>query len=162
MVRPAVPGTLFRGLILADIRSGPARKDFLPKRNNLAGIRIADPFMGGGTPLIEANRVGCEVQGFDINPMATWIVREEIDSIDVSAYRQAARRLLEALRTEIGPYYRTSCPLYGDANVPVKSFLWVKILDCTHCGQAFDLFPGYLVARKPASPDECLGVPDLW
>jgi len=32
--------------------------------------------MGGGTPLLEANRVGCDVQGFDINPMAAWIVKK--------------------------------------------------------------------------------------
>lgn len=31
--------------------------------------------MGGGTPLLEANQVGGDVQGFDINPTAAWIVR---------------------------------------------------------------------------------------
>jgi adenine-specific DNA methylase len=35
--------------------------------------------MGGGTPLIEANRVGCDVIGYDINPMAWWIVNREIE-----------------------------------------------------------------------------------
>jgi hypothetical protein len=31
--------------------------------NDFPGLTIADPFMGGGTPLIEANRVGCGRQG---------------------------------------------------------------------------------------------------
>ena len=152
------PGTLFRGLILAEFGRDRLEKTFY-RRNDLSGIRIADPFMGGGTPLIEANRVGCEVQGFDINPMAAWIVREEIESLDLSAYRQTIRSLLAALRTEIDRYYRTSCPLYGDTNVPVKSFLWVKVLDCTLCGQAFDLFPGYLVAKNRRHPMNVLVCP---
>ena len=47
--------------------------------------------MGGGTPLIEANRAGCDVQGFDVDPMSAWIVREEIENLDVAAYEAAAR-----------------------------------------------------------------------
>ena len=56
--------------------------------------------MGGGTPLIEANRIGCDVTGFDINPMAAWIVREEIEHLDVDAYEQEAASLLGKLRAE--------------------------------------------------------------
>ena len=29
--------------------------------------------MGGGIPLLEANRVGCDVLGYDINPMAALV-----------------------------------------------------------------------------------------
>ncbi|MDP6559901.1 MAG: DNA adenine methylase, partial [Candidatus Binatia bacterium] len=47
--------------------------------NNLPGYHVADPFMGGGTPILEANRVGCDVTGFDINPMSYWIVKQEIE-----------------------------------------------------------------------------------
>jgi hypothetical protein len=53
--------------------------------NDFPGLAIADPFMCGGMPLIEANRVGCDVQGFDINPMAARIVREEIVHLDLDA-----------------------------------------------------------------------------
>ena len=31
-------------------------------------------------------------------------------------------------------------------DVPVKYFLWVKVIDCVRCGQSIDLFPGYLLA----------------
>ncbi len=48
--------------------------------------------MGGGTPLLEANRLGCDVIGFDINPMAAWIIREEIDHIDLVKYRSLANK----------------------------------------------------------------------
>jgi len=140
------PGTLFRALILAEFGGGPVADLFFAP-NDFPGKQIADPFMGGGTPMIEANRVGCDVIGWDINPMASWIVREEIERLDVKAYEHEATALLQELRLEIGTYYTTDCPLYGDVDVPVKYFLWVKQIDCAECGAAVDLFPGYLLAQ---------------
>ena len=157
------PGTLFRGLLLAEFGQGRL-EDLYFRSNDFPGLRIADPFMGGGTPLIEANRVGCDVEGFDINPMSAWIVREAIEPLDIAAYQRAARPLMDALRAEIEQYYRTSCPRYGDADVPVKTFLWVKVLDCDACGATFDLFPGYLLAenrRHPADVLVCSACGDL-
>ena len=145
------PGTLFRGLILAEFGNGPLQDTFFAN-NDLSGWQVADPFMGGGTPLIEANRLGCDVRGFDVNPMSAWIVREEIEHLDIKAYERAAKDLVATLHEQIGAYYRTRCPLYGDTEVPVKSFLWVKTLDCSACGDTFDLFPGYLLAANRRHP----------
>lgn len=146
------PGTLFRGLILSEFGERPLSESFF-KANDFPGLTVADPFMGGGTPLLEANRVGCDVLGFDINPMATWIVKEEIEHLDLAAYRCAANELLQALQRQLGSGYSTDCPLYGDRNVPVKYFLWVKVLDCEKCGKEFDLFPGYLIAGDTRHPN---------
>jgi adenine-specific DNA methylase len=151
------PGTLFRGLILAEFGDAPV-EDLFFQANSFPGKRVADPFMGGGTPLIEANRVGCDVLGFDINPMSAWIVREEIEHLDLPAYQEAAAALLKALRADLDGLYRTDCPLYGDKNVPVKYFLWVKEIDCEACGEAVPLYPGYLLsenARHPANVLVC-------
>jgi adenine-specific DNA methylase len=63
------PGALVRGLILSEFSSKPLKESFYAC-NDLKGLRIADPFMGGGAPLIEANRVGCDVMGCDINPIS--------------------------------------------------------------------------------------------
>jgi adenine-specific DNA methylase len=41
--------------------------------------------MGGDRRLLEANRLGCDVIGYDINPMAYWIVRQEIEHLDLGA-----------------------------------------------------------------------------
>ncbi|MCY4359913.1 MAG: DNA methylase, partial [Cyanobacteria bacterium MAG APA_bin_95] len=145
------PGTLFRGLMLAEFGDDDLERMFF-ESNDFSGLRIADPFMGGGTPLIEANRIGCDVIGFDVNPMAAWVVREEIQGLDLNSYRQAANELVSTLQDQIGAYYRTSCPLYGDPDVPVKSFLWVKVLECDACSFTFDLFPGYLLAEDRRHP----------
>ena len=145
------PGSLFRGLVLSEFSDEPLAKTYF-RANDFSGRVIADPFIGGGTPLIEANRVGCDVIGFDINPMATWIVQEEITRIDLRLYRETANELISSLGHEIGDFYVTNCPTYGDKNVPVKYFLWVKVLDCEKCGAEIDLFPGYLLAQNRRHP----------
>ena len=103
------PGTLFRSLLLSEFSSGTQREVFY-QSHNLAGKRIADPFMGGGTPLLEANRLGCNVLGYDINPMAHWIVREEIENIDLTEYRKAAEGVLTELEAKIGHLISNSMP----------------------------------------------------
>lgn len=149
------PGTLFRALVLSEFGNGPLQ-DLFFQRNDFPGKLIADPFMGGGTPLIEANRVGCDVQGFDINPMAAWIVREEIEHLDIPAYQYAAREFLSTLRTELDALYRTDCPRYGDKNVPVKYFIWVKEVECEHCSASVPLHPGYLLSEDARHPRNVL------
>jgi adenine-specific DNA methylase len=86
------------------------------------------------------------------NPIAAWIVREELEHLDLDAYRAAAASLMSTLEKKIGDFYRTDCPHYGDHNVPVKYFLWVKTLPCENCGEAVDLLPGYLVADNTRHP----------
>ena len=151
------PGTLFRALALAEFSDGPVEDVFF-QLNDFPGKRVGDPFMGGGIPLIEANRVGCDVIGFDINPMSAWIVREEIEHLDLAAYQTAAGKLLNALRADLDALYRTDCPIYGDKDVPVKTFLWVKEIECQACGKEVALCPGYLLsedARHPANVLVC-------
>ena len=149
------PGTLFRGFVLSGFGKDPLKNGFF-RANDFSGLRIADPFMGGGTPLIKANRVGCDLEGYDVNPMAAWIVREEIEHIDMAAYERAADALTGALPSEISQYYRPSCCEYGDEDVPVKSFLWVKQLDCEACRMPFDLFHGYVLAKNRRHPQNVL------
>jgi putative DNA methylase len=148
------PGTLFRALLLAEFGRGPVRERFF-KSNDLHSLRVADPFMGGGTPLLEANRLGSDIVGFDINPMAYWIVRQEIEWLDVAAYRAAASKLVRNLERKVGRHYLTRC-LECSSQVSVKYFLWVKTQDCTCCGNRIDLFPGYVVSEDRRHPRNVL------
>lgn len=145
------PGTLFRGLLLSEFGDVPVNESYY-RANSFEGITVADPFMGGGTPLLEANRIGCNVIGADINPMATWIVREEIDALDLTAYSDTADKLIKYLERTLGNLYKTRCPVTGYADVDVKYFLWVKTGTCTACGKGFDLFPGYVLAEDARHP----------
>ena len=62
--------------------------------------------------------------------MAAWIVGEEIGYLDLTAYRKAAAKLVSALEREVGELYRTDCPAFGDKDVSVKYFMWVKTTPC--------------------------------
>lgn len=157
------PGTLFRGLLLSEFGDKPVEETYY-HANSFEGVTIADPFMGGGTPLLEANRIGCNVIGTDINPMASWIVREEIDAIDLQTYAKRVDELLVHLKEKLGHLYETKCPITGRKDAYVKYFLWVKTGTCRNCQKTFDLFPGYLLAeavRHPAYVLVCAACGDL-
>ncbi len=145
------PGTLFRGLLLSEFSDSPLRDSFY-RANDLSGTRFADPFMGGGTPLLEANRLGCDVVGFDINPMSYWIVKQEVEHLDLAAYDESAALLRDELEKVVGNLYRTNCLLCGNAHAHVKYFLWVKTIACQACGGNIDLFPGYLLSSNARHP----------
>ncbi|HEX3887780.1 MAG TPA: hypothetical protein VHW05_09805 [Phenylobacterium sp.] len=138
------PGTLFRSLILSEFAGAPVQDTFY-QPHTFAGRTVADPFMGGGTPLLEANRVGCDVIGVDINPMAAWVVGEEIEHLDLAAYEAASNSLIEQLAAKVGDLYSTRCIHTGE-EATGKYFLWVKQGRCEACEKDFDLFQGYLLA----------------
>ena len=93
------PGTLFRAILLSEFAAPPLPAAYFDP-HRLHGVRVADPFMGGGTPLLEANRLGCDVFGWDVNPMAFWVVRQGIEHLDLAAYETTARRLGDVLEDE--------------------------------------------------------------
>jgi len=144
------PGTLFRNLLLSEYNGDVPLRDSFYRAHELAGV-IADPFMGGGTPLIEANRLGFGVIGSDVNPMAYWIVRQELSPIDDEQLAAAARDVIDDVTETIGDLYRTRCEECG-AEARVKYFLWVKLAQCPECGEKAPLFPGYLLAEAVRHP----------
>lgn len=144
------PGTLFRSLLLAEYDGHEDIRKAFYRAHRLSGL-IADPFMGGGTPLIEANRLGFHVVGLDINPMAYWIVHQELDSLNVDALLNEAGQIVSDVAGAVCPLYETECTACcGPAMV--KYFLWVKTQDCPACGARNDLFPGYLLAEAQRHP----------
>ena len=140
------PGTLFRGLLLSEFGNSSLPEAFY-KAHALSNVSVIDPFMGGGTTLLEANRLGCAITGMDVNPMSYWVVREEIETLDLGAYQKAAATIRTRLESKLGHLYRTSCVRCGSVQANVKYFLWVKTIACQHCAHAIDLFPNFLIAE---------------
>ncbi|MGO9017603.1 MAG: hypothetical protein ACLQVJ_04540, partial [Syntrophobacteraceae bacterium] len=83
------PGTVFRNLLLAEFNGENSLQEDYWRAHQFNGV-IADPFMGGGTPILEANRLGFSIVGADINPMAFWIVRQSLAPLDLDAFGQNA------------------------------------------------------------------------
>lgn len=148
------PGSLFRSLLLSEFVSDDLREAFF-NSNDLRGIKSADPFMGGGTPLFEANRVGCDVIGCDVNPMAYWVVKQELSSLDVDQYLKAAWALRQSLAERVGEYYQTRCRICGEL-ADTKYYLWAKTLSCPECNEEYPLLPGYQIASRGRHPAHVL------
>ena len=149
------PGTLFRAILLAEFAAPPLSEAYF-KPHQLRGIRVADPFMGGGTPLFEANRLGCDIFGWDVNPMAYWVVRQGLECLDLTAYEAAARHIGTSLEHELGAFYRTRCEFCDSEDASVKYFIWAKSIPCEACGTEITLLPGYVLAYAGRHPRHVL------
>lgn len=144
------PGTVFRNLLLAEFNASEPLLESYWHAHQLRGV-IADPFMGGGTPIYEANRLGFSVVGTDINPMAYWIVRQSLEPLDLVAFASTAEAVAADVEVDLADLYTTRCvKCHGRARV--KYFLWVKVETCPNCGADNDLFPGYLLAEATRHP----------
>ncbi|MBI4468461.1 MAG: DUF1156 domain-containing protein [Acidobacteria bacterium] len=118
---------------------------------------ILDPFMGGGTTVVEALRLGCRVIGIDLNPVAWFIVKTEIEPVDLDALKAAFDRLAarpvawnsgRPLKETLLGLYRTEIAEGVEADV-IYTF-WVKSAICTdpNCRREVPLFKDYIIAQK--------------
>jgi putative DNA methylase len=118
------------------------------RRRDGKPLRVLDPFMGGGTTVVEALRLGLDVTGVDYNPIAWFIVRGETTPVDLKALDAAYQRVADKVRDELLALYKTKCPLTGkDADI-IYGF-WVKQGVCVDplCKEVTDLFKSYVVGR---------------
>lgn len=145
------PGSLFRALLIAEFGDEEPLNIAYFRSHQFDDRTMFDPFMGGGTPVVEANRLGMNVVGCDINPLAVWIVRQELADLDPASFRNRSEELASKCEAALRQYYQTTCKECGE-RADVKYFLWVKRLDCAGCGEEVELFPGYLIAGNARHP----------
>jgi len=123
------------------------------------GVKILDPFMGGGTTVVEALRLGCHVTGIDLNPVAWFIVKTEVEPVDIDELKDAFKRLADrktasgkSVKEELLSHYKTDCPCCGNEADIIYTF-WVKSAICTNptCKKQVPLFKDYIIAQKSPS-----------
>jgi adenine-specific DNA methylase len=110
--------------------------------------KVLDPFMGGGTSLVEASRFGSEVTGTDLNPVAWFVTKKELEAgqTALDALDRGFEQVQTAVKDKLTEYYQTRCH-NGDHHANVMYYFWVKELDCTSCGEAVPMFNDYRVAK---------------
>ncbi len=134
--------------------------EFYPKDVRLpSDTKVLDPFAGGGTSLVEASRFGVESVGYDLNPVAWFVTKKELEAGETSVeeLERAFERVQAAVADEITQYYQTPCPnADGDHahDADVMYNFWVKELDCTSCGHTVPLFKDYRVAAGRYENDD--------
>ncbi|WP_135853933.1 DUF1156 domain-containing protein [Halorussus salinus] len=86
--------------------------DLYPKDVRVEDKKILDPFMGGGTSLVEASRFGAETVGYDLNPVAWFVTKKELEAgrTDVADLEAAFEEVRDDVADDITQYYRTPCP----------------------------------------------------
>ena len=130
------PGSLFRALALSELVESPLRGSF-ERGHDLEGVCL-DPFMGGGTPLLEAARLGLSVIGFDTNPMSRWIVERELEDLDPDELACVGELIAADVENTVGELYKTDCPECGE-EADVRYFIWVRQHVCYDCSREHTL-----------------------
>ncbi len=122
--------------------------ELYPKDVRVEDKKILDPFMGGGTSLVEASRFGAEVVGNDLNPVAWFVTKKELEAgqTEVEELEDAFERVREEVADEITQYYKTPCPNCED-DADVMYNFWVKELDCTSCESTVPLFKDHRIGK---------------
>lgn len=144
-------GSVFRGIILGCLlpKDEDLKKAFYQK-HNFSDISVFDPFMGSGTTVGEAHKLGCTALGRDINPVACESVRIALGPLDRHRLQGAYSHLSDTVGQRIRKLYQST-----DANgrdCDVLYYFWVKHVSCPHCATGVDLFSSRIIARN-AYPD---------
>jgi adenine-specific DNA methylase len=130
--------------------------ELYPKDVRVDGKTVLDPFMGGGTSLMEAIRFGAAVTGVDLNPVAWFISKKSLEAheVDADELQQAFDDVRATVADELQSHYETTCPHDENHVADVVYALWVRKLDCTSCGETVPLFKDYRVANGRYEDDD--------
>ena len=167
-------GSVFRAITLAAL-SKPGTdtwQDFY-QHHDFTNMVVLDPFMGSGTTLGEALKLGARAIGCDINPISTFLVRQAFTRVPEANLRQAFATLEAEVAPDIRRYYQTQPPPEAHSSgidpalsdpIPVLYYFWCKTVT-TPDGQTLPLFSRYVFAqnaypkKKPRAQIVC---PDCW
>lgn len=75
------------------------------RHGKFSKLKIVDPFMGGGTTVVEASRLGFDVTGVDLNPIAWWIVKNEITPVPSNKIEELAEYVEMIVKPQIMPFF---------------------------------------------------------
>ncbi len=80
------------------------------KKGAFKHLKVADIFMGGGTTLVEGSRLGMQMIGNDLNPVAWFVVKQELANVDLEQVKQLLADIEAEVKPQIMPYYYCDGP----------------------------------------------------
>lgn len=146
------PPALVRAALLAvalpaDTTPSAFWRDYASPRAHLDGLLVTDPFLGGGTTLVEAARLGAEVTGTDVDPLAVMLSEHQLDSPAAADFLDAGTRLAEHLADEVGPFWPQATDDDGSVWQPLHYFSVARVT-CRGCEQVGPLYRSLVIARS--------------
>lgn len=140
-------GSAFRALLIAAVL--PVGSDFWAsyyRGMDLRGYTVLDPFVGGGTSIIESMRLGANVIGIDIDSVACSVTRFETHMAKVPDLIPTLNDLKCKIGTEIEPFYKTQTEDGEERDV--LHYFWVQLVKCRYCGTTIEAHPHYQLAYE--------------
>lgn len=159
-------GSVFRGITLDMLLpEGEEVMDAYYRSHDFSEVVILDPFMGGGTTVGEALRLGCKVVGCDLNPVAWYLVSQAMRHTDILKLTEAFHEVAAKVADPIGAMYRTVCESC-DRVATSQYIAWVKQVPCGRCSQPADLHRSNVImadmATKGAGLVDCPACGHPW
>ncbi len=139
-------GSVFRAILLGGMTpAGTDTLDLFYRRNRFDDVVVFDPFMGSGTTVGEAAKLGARAVGRDINPVAHFAVTNALRAHDPIRIVQTFEDIRRDVSAQLMELYRTELP---DGTVAdVLYHFWVMTAPCPGCSADVDLFSSYVFAR---------------
>jgi putative DNA methylase len=139
-------GSVFRAITLAALtRPSVNTWEAFYKCHKLTGKVVLDPFMGSGTTLGEALKLGAKAVGCDINPISSFLVRQAFTQVPEAKLRAEFEHLENKVAPQIRYYYQTCDPQSGE-HISVLYFFWAKTV-ITPDGEIVPLMSRYVFAQ---------------
>src|SRR5438552_5247956 len=66
--------------------------------------------MGGGTTIVEGARLGMQMYGNDLNPVAWFVVKNELAQVDPAELQGLLDHIATEVKPQIMPFYACDCP----------------------------------------------------
>jgi putative DNA methylase len=114
--------SVFRSMLIAAATKAPADRGEAArlvwsnyycnhqKKGAFKDLKVADIFMGGGTTIVEGARLGMQMYGVDLNPVAWFVVKNEMAKVDRTEVQNLLNAIEADVKPKIMPFYACDCP----------------------------------------------------
>ncbi|QOK90518.1 DUF1156 domain-containing protein [Ralstonia pseudosolanacearum] len=114
--------SVFRSMLIAAATKAPEDKSHAAKlvwdnyyanhqkKGAFKHLKVAEIFMGGGTTLVEGSRLGMQMVGNDLNPIAWFVVKQELANVDLDEVKRLLADIEAEVKPQIMPYYYCDSP----------------------------------------------------
>jgi adenine-specific DNA methylase len=142
--------SVFRALLLlATTPSDRSIDEFINnyyEKHDLNSLTVLDPFMGGGTSVIESSKVNAKVLGIDIDPIAWFVTKKELEPFSELLLTDSLQYLERTVGKEIQSYYLTKTP--DGLIASVIYYFWVDLISCPKCQCTFEAHHNFILSEE--------------
>lgn len=140
-------GCSFRALLVGAV-SEPTT-DFWKayyETGNLQDFTVLDPFVGGGTSVVEAARLGASAIGVDVDPIACAVTAAELTAARLEDLLPTLRVLQDRVGRTLAPLHTVRSP--AGTQFTAVHYFWVQVVACPSCKKVGEAHPNFVLAEE--------------